>query len=270
MEMNCRSHDSTDGLDHQGSQLSLQNSAHDTNLRRRRTPSDYAKTVSKHSTRSEHDSLYPGVQYRSIVKFLNSTGQHHGTKSRTPDPPFPKREHSFAILHDLAYDRQDPQYFTTFDDPQALFCHPAPRKDCGQLLFLRGYPSHTWMNTIGARYRIDPEVFRRKLQQVPGSDYYDLPDLPSSSINIIKLSTTTIGYGEVPSSSRHEHETQLQDHFNNLGKSGLIGESIVRQLWNHDEMHFSIEQNIIVNVVRRQEGWLGTLARKLASETVLT
>ncbi|CAN9361648.1 unnamed protein product [Alternaria alternata] len=115
------------------------------------------------------------------------------------------------------------------------------------------------MNTIGARYRIDPEVFRRQLQQVPGSDYYDLPDLPSSSINIIKLSTTTIGYGEVPSSSRLEHETQLQDHFNNLGKSGLIGESIVRQLWNHDEMHFSIEQNIIVNVVRRQEGWLALI-----------
>lgn len=230
-------------------------------VHKKRSPKDYASAIRRYSTRSEYESLYPGVQYRSIARFLNVPAHVRPENGIHKKHIYKQRKHSFAILHDLAYGRDDPRYFTTFSDssgPQLFSTHPAPHDHCGQLLFLRGYPSQDWINSIGARYRVDPEIFRRQLQHGPKCEYFDLPDLPSSSMNIIKLFTSTIGTRRGLAVDRSEQEDALERHFHNLGLNpDVVGESIVRQLWTHDEKHFSIEQNILMTVLRREDGWLG-------------
>jgi hypothetical protein len=238
-----------------------QPNCNDSVSRRKRSPKDYASAIRRHSTRSEYDSLYPGVQYRSIARFLNVPAPVRSRPSASNKHSYKQREYSFAILHDLAYGRDDPRYFTSFSGssgPQRFATHPAPHDKCGQLLFLRGYPSQDWINSIGARYRVDPEIFRRQLQHGPKCEYFDLPDLPSSSMNIIKLFTSTIGTRRRLTVDRSTEEDALERHFHNLGSNpDVVGESIVRQLWTHDEKHFSIEQNILMTVLQRKDGWLG-------------
>jgi hypothetical protein len=201
------------------------------------------------------------LQYRSIARFLNTPSPLSLRPPTKTDVVFKRRDHNFAILHDLAYDRKDTRYFTAFSGPDALQKfeeHTAPHDNCGQLLFLRGYPSNEWINTIGARYRIDPEIFRRQLHHGQTCEFHDLPDKPSSSMHIIKLSTSTIGSRQVLDITREEEEEALESHFHNLGqRPDLVGESIVRRLSTHDAKHFSIEQHIFISVMRRSEGWLG-------------
>jgi hypothetical protein len=226
--------------------------------REKRVPKDYATAIATHSTCSAHESLYPGTHYRATARFLN-----HGisTNPLRRSHSFAKRAHDFAILHDLAYSRQDSRRITAFDSlegPQRFATHPSPHDNSGQLLFLRGFPSPEWINSLGARYRIDPEIFRRHLEHGPGYDAFDLPGLASSSLSIIKLSTSTLGSREDLTVDRQDGDNALLSHFNDLGQNpGVVGESVVRQLWIHDEKHFSIEQFILVTVMRRGDGWLG-------------
>lgn len=227
--------------------------------RERRLPEDYAAAVSKFSVRTQQYSLHPGIHFRSLALFL--TGKSYTTPSSVHQRAG-LRDHSFVVIHDLGYERHDPRRVASFDSLQGLvafLAHPSPRKDCGQLLFLRGYPSHHWANTIGSRYQIDPEIFRRHLTPGHKHGFYDLPGPGSLSHNIIKLSITSLGTGYANTLGRQDEPRVLHEYSRLLGTNQeVVGESLVRKFNVHDEEHFSIEQDISISVVKRGEGWLGT------------
>ncbi len=135
--------------------------------RKQRTPKSYAAAVSEHSTLTKEVSLYPGITYRPLALFLQSSSTTSHTiphsKLHRPEP----QSHIFAALHDLSREHDDPGRVTIFDSLTGLtdFAkHPLHQSDSGQLLFLRGYPSNKWLNLIGVRYQIDPGIFRRHLK----------------------------------------------------------------------------------------------------------
>lgn len=229
-------------------------------MERKRTARDYAAAVHKHSQRSKDSHLYPGANYRQLSFFLNGRQGKLGRPSGAQDDGVP-REFVFATLHDLSYERKDPSRLTTFDSItglEALSEHPLPRDNAGQLLFLRGYPSRDWINLLGSKYRIDPELFRRHLTISVQHDLFDLPSLPSASQNIVHLATTTIGKFSAPPMTMSEAELSLQSHRNSLGaRSSVVGESMVRRFSMHDDQHYSIEQDIKISVFKRGEGWIG-------------
>ena len=220
----------------------------------------YADAVQRHANRSEQTSLYSGNKYESIAQYLQSdtVRQNGETAYNTYTPK--KRLHPFAILHDLAYSREDSRYLTTFsgsEGPQSFTDHGSPQPLCGQLLFLRGWPSPAWINAIGIRYRINPEIFRRHLQFGQKSGYADLPNLPSSSHNIIRLSMSTLGSCQALSIRKNTEHSALYNHFRELqNKPDSEGNSIIRQLWIHDSEHFSIEQNALISLLQGETGWL--------------
>ena len=80
--------------------------------RERRPPKDYAAAVTKYSVRSNKHSLHPGINFRALALFLNG-------KAYTTPPQAQQiaslRAHTFAVIHDLAYERHDSRRVTSFD-----------------------------------------------------------------------------------------------------------------------------------------------------------
>ena len=222
-------------------------------------PMDYAKAVEARSNDSKLDSLYPGSHYRFLASFLKS---NFGRALKSVNPVTEQHNHTVAVLHDLAYARDDPRYLTCFtgpDGPKQFAQHVMPNNWCGQILFVRGLLSPCWINTIGGLLNVDPEIFRRHLQPYDRNmEAFDLPSLPSTSDNIIHLSFSTLGSNKKAPHERLTWQTDLRWESllsNNDWRDA--GKSIIRQLWSLNGKYFLIEQHILITIVRRPCGWVG-------------
>ncbi len=227
--------------------------------KRKRRPEDYAAEGFDYSTWCKDTSLHPGIHYRSFALFLKDRLRGPNSSTATSSKTA-LRPHTFAALHDLAYEVDDPRRVTLFDgnsDLDQFAASPLPHNDCGQLLFLCGHPSEAWINLVGERYRVDPEFFRRHLTLDRHTEFYEIPGPASSSQNIVRLSFTSIGKRN-PLISHSTIQPSLRDHQMALGNDPQkIGESTVRRYAQHGQEFFSIEQDIGICVLRRAEGWIG-------------
>lgn len=220
----------------------------------KRSPRDYAAAVHRHSLRSKEHYLFTGTNYRSLALFLKNANTLSAT---TPIATY-SRDHDILIIHDLTPSGHRITRFNSITGLQGFNSHPLPGDGCGQLLFLRGLPSSEWVNTIGARYRVDPELFRRHLPMTSGQETFDLPAVASSSSNIVKLTITSIGHRAIADPRQLGDGKAAGEHFNLPGNSlGLVGQSMIRKFSVHDEQHFSVEQDVYISVMKRGDGWLG-------------
>ncbi|KAJ5623415.1 hypothetical protein N7490_012020 [Penicillium lividum] len=146
-----------------------------------------------------------------------------------------------------------------------LFYHyrlssPESYQSC--MVFLQGYMTADWLNSVGAKYRVDPEYFCRHLDfRAPSenSNNFSIPALPSSSWHLIQLPILTIGVKDSAKGSmdfdaieklRRKGRDALADHHHRitrLSSSGMtIGDSMVRDYLMFDNTHFAIEQRISI------------------------
>jgi hypothetical protein len=132
----------------------------------------------------------------------------------------------------------------------------------GRLVFMRGYMSARWINTIGARYVVDPEFFCRHLDFRPRDDpssTFSTPALPSSSWHLIELPVMAIGTRMAPKGPvrlesidglRDEGAEALAAHHHRIARLSssdmAVGESMYRQFYVFDETHFAVEQRISI------------------------
>jgi hypothetical protein len=151
-----------------------------------------------------------------------------------------------------------------FHDPCEFFRHNLGwHKPQSCIIFLRGYITSTWINSIAARYIVDPEYFCRPKFR-PADDNpnnFSIPALPSSSWHLIELPVITIGTrmaskGQGPMRLERIEELRkkgaeaFSSHHHRLAKlssSGIAGGvSMVRDYYVFDETHFAIEQRISI------------------------
>ncbi|KAF7506835.1 hypothetical protein GJ744_011181 [Endocarpon pusillum] len=143
-----------------------------------------------------------------------------------------------------------------------------------QLLILRGYPSPSWLCSIGASYDVDPEFFRRHLAFLTTSSDDSNQDgaskMPSSSANMFHFRLPTIGSYTGPVHTRGaqtlgglrdmmQASMNLCRHKLRIGAGWKTGDSIVRQYNVHDIDQFSIEQAVTVYFSRLRhssEHWI--------------
>jgi hypothetical protein len=122
--------------------------------------------------------------------------------------------------------------------------------------------SADWINTIGAKYLIDPEYFCRhlKFRSVDDvSNTYSIPPLPSASWHLIQLPVMTacardafrtstqtealLRIREKGAKSLAAHQREIR----NLLQSQLdVGKSMVREFHVLDETHYVLEQRISI------------------------
>ena len=220
------------------------------------TKEQYANAVNFHSTTSKEEYLFTGVHYRRLATFLQSSVPGH--------KPSDGQDHAFIIAQTYSPNTvvNIEEYYDPSSFQSSMNAKPIDPSSC-QLLFLRGFPSADWLNVLGATYRLDPEFVRRHLDFMQPSEYYDLPSLPSSASNMFRLKLNTIckrdeviGFGDVEK-DRREEVGEVTKHQRLLGLAGVLGESIVRRYANHDEMTYSLEQDVSCYVTRKNGHTVG-------------
>jgi hypothetical protein len=165
---------------------------------------------------------------------------------------------------DEGHGRHRVQKSTSFPDPSGFFSDTKSQATMPQscIVFLRGFMSPAWINSVGARFIVDPEYFCRHIDFRPpddNSNNFSIPALPSSSWYLIELPVITIGSRIAPKGPlrldkiedlRKQGREALDQHHHRISKlssSGMdVGTSMVRDFFVFDEMHFAIEQRISI------------------------
>jgi hypothetical protein len=221
------------------------------------TAEHYAIAVNNYSERSKESFLHPGAHYSQLAQFFKSSPRAGSLGTASPSP------FVHVVVHDWTKTGRKRETYDGETGLQLLVQLAPPANESGRLVFLRGHTSRDWLLQLGAQYRIDPEYFRRHLDFLQPREFHDLPTLPSSSRNIIKLRITTICTREMVL-TQEEVETNRRDeieaakkHQRQLGVSGTIGESIIRRFSIHEESAFTLEQEVSFCVKRKNGGWVG-------------
>lgn len=215
-----------------------------------------------------------GQRHKGLAEFLCSNSYaididnsvHNSGNGNNVDMPF-------MTIYDI--DLTDPDSSkqlksTEFKKVEDFALHPTPLEDevKNQIIFLRGYPSPQWLNTIGSKYKVDPDFFARHLDfLIPEtSQKFPNPALPSSLSHLVQLSVTTTGSRDQASRSYRQEDideirvndaTDMARYLRDMS-AGLrfrTGNAIVRQYATLDESHFAIEQRITIYVHTRTQGW---------------
>lgn len=137
----------------------------------------------------------------------------------------------------------------------------------GQIVFIRGFISPSWVSVIGSKYNIDPEFFRRHMDFLSTSIHrhaYGFPSLASASNNIFRLCVSTLLHrddfgGQDLHSQRSDQSTQLGTYKIQQLRSTRIccGDSLVREYSTVCSCFSVIEQWISLCIVKADRGWVG-------------
>lgn len=142
-----------------------------------------------------------------------------------------------------------------------------PAGDSGQIVFIRGFISPSWLAAIGSKYNIDPEFFRRHMDFLSASidrHAYSFPSLASSSNNIFRLCVNTLLHrddfgGQDLHSQRSDQSTKLRTYkMQQLGSTRVrCGDSLVREYSTVCSRFSVMEQWISLCITKTDRGWAG-------------
>jgi hypothetical protein len=234
------------------------------------TPEQYRDAIAFFAKQTTANCLYPGLLLEDFSLSLNQIDGHKvedGERSAyLRDPP--------AILFTIQHGRIHRQPF--FSAPDSMFALDKSldkTQTQGNILFINGYPSPTWIVHTGAFCHIDPWFFSSHLRFRCRRDYFSSPSLPSANRNIITLRIITIGSREkkrgsadqesldqlradgVKAMNKYEQQLMVNGYFK-------TGDSIVRSFSILDKKHFIIEQEISICVNKMGKDWIGQLLRE--------
>jgi hypothetical protein len=244
------------------------------------TPREYASAVDSYSKLSSIDSLHPGSNFAGLATFLLQAYLSHASdlelsRLKSGEPVGP--DHSFVIHCDLKNGGAGrARELRSASELLAFEGHTLREPGSANLLFLRGYPSPEWINTIGAKFSIDPEFFRRHLdfRNATGtSSDFSLPTLPSATVNMTRLRISTLAsrldnwrasnqwlQGDLDL-LREETSASFHEYLNTIrrGRDADVrtGDSIVRAFSVLSHEYLSIEQDISIYVELLESGIFG-------------
>lgn len=140
-----------------------------------------------------------------------------------------------------------------------------PAGGSGQMVFIRGFISPSWVSVIGSKYNIDPEFFRRHMDFLSASidrHAYSFPSLASSSNNIFRLCVSTLLHrddfgGQDLQSQRSVQSSELGTYkIQQLGSTKVCcGDSVVREYSTICPSFSVIEQWISLCITKTVRGW---------------
>jgi hypothetical protein len=142
---------------------------------------------------------------------------------------------------------------------------PLPAGGTGQIVFIRGLVSPSWVSALGSKYSIDPEFFRRHMNFLSASidrHAYSLPSLVTTSDNIFRLCVSTIFYrddfgGQDLRLQRLEELAELDKYrMQQLGSTKVsCGDSIVRDYSTVCPSFSVMEQWMSLCIAKTERGW---------------
>lgn len=239
------------------------------------TPENYVKAIISLSKRYASTSAFPGNNYvdlkewllqdRSLLNPLRSKDEGVLFASSANEP------HDLVVVYNSSSERKWGLQQYSQDQHGDFYAAPLlPSGGSGQLVFIRGFISPSWVSVLGSKYSIDPEFFRRHMDFLSASVYrhaYSFPSLASSSDNIFRLCVSTILHrddfgGQHVRQQRADQAAELAAYkVQQLGSAKVsCGDSMVREYSTICSRFSVIEQWISLCVTRTERGWTGKAA----------
>ncbi|KAH8431047.1 uncharacterized protein LDX57_008708 [Aspergillus melleus] len=183
----------------------------------------------------------------------------------TPFASKSEQPHALTVVYNSGERKWHVQEYTQ-EQHEDFYTNPsAPTGDSGEIVFLRGFLSPSWVAAIGSKYNADPEFFRRHMDFLsPSIDRhaYSFPSLASSSNNIFRVCVNTIlhrddfGGQDLQSQRLHQSNELATYKVQQLGSTKVCcGDSLVREYSTVCSSFSVIEQWISFCVTKSNKGW---------------
>lgn len=177
------------------------------------------------------------------------------------------QRHDLVVVYNSGERKWDVQRYSQEQHESFLAATSVPAGDLGQIVFIRGFISPSWVSAIGSKYNIDPEFFRRHMDFLSASidrHAYSFPSLASSSNNIFRLCVSTLLHrddfgGQDLQSQRSDQSAELGTYkMQQLGSTSVCcGDSLVREYSTVCSCFSVIEQWISLCITKSDKGWAG-------------
>ncbi|RDW79836.1 hypothetical protein BP6252_04474 [Coleophoma cylindrospora] len=163
------------------------------------TPEIYARAIISLSRRYSSTSTFPGNNYVDLGEWLlQDRSLFNSAKPEDEAIHFTSRSeqpHDLVVVYNGGERKWDVQQYSQEQHEAFSAAKSLPVGGSGQLVFIRGFISPSWVSAIGSKYNIDPEFFRRHMDFLSASidrHAYSFPSLASSSNNIFRLCVNTV------------------------------------------------------------------------------
>ena len=201
------------------------------------------------------------MQDRSL---LNSTKQE---EEAIPFASKSEQPHDLVVIYNSGESKWGTQPYKQ-EQHDAFFADTsAPAGGFGQIVFIRGFISPSWMSVIGSKYGIDPEFFMRHMDFLSASidrHAYSLPSLAISSNNMFRLCVSILLHrddfgGQDLQLQRSDQSTELGAYrIQQLGSTKVCcGDSLVQEYSTVCSSFSVIEQWISLCITKTDKGWAG-------------
>ncbi|GLA12455.1 hypothetical protein AnigIFM62618_008400 [Aspergillus niger] len=233
------------------------------------TLDNYARAIISLSRRYSSTSAFPGNNYMDIAEWmiqerylLNSVKQE---KDAISSPFWSEKPHDLVVVYNSGERQWDVQQYSQEQHEDFSAATPVPASGSGQIVFIRGFISPSWVSAIGSKYNIEPEFFKRHmdfLSMCIDRHSYSFPSLVSSSNNIIRLCVSTILHrddfgGQDLQSQRSYQRSELGSYrLQQLGSNRVrCGDSLVREYSTVCPRFSVIEQWISLYITKTDREW---------------
>lgn len=228
------------------------------------TPDEYKERILANTKGESRNQFFPVQAYAALADYLEqrmtlASKIEHGKALPPPEP--------FVVLHDL-----HSKSVLQFDADEGIdsFQNLPVHEDRNHVLFIRGYPSPKWLEMIGAKYMVDPELFQRHLyfQSLAAGErnHYSYPSVPSTTAKIFDLCITTVvskdtvipGYGPDDVEDLRRAATKATaKHQRELKVTARVADTVVRKHSILTKQLSVIEQTVSIEVNSTGKGWHG-------------
>ncbi|KAL2833319.1 hypothetical protein BDW59DRAFT_138472 [Aspergillus cavernicola] len=233
------------------------------------TPENYTRAIISLSRRYSSTSVFPGNNYVDIGEWmLQDRSLLNSVKPEEDAIPFASRSeqpHDLVVVYNSGERKWDVQRYSQEQHEACSATTSVSAGGSGQIVFIRGFISPSWVSVLGSKYNIDPEFFRRHMDFLSMSidrHSYSFPSLASSSNNIFRLCVNTLLHrddfgGQDLQLQRSDQSTELGIYkIQQLGSTRVrCGDSVVREYSTVCPCFSVIEQWISLCITKTDRGW---------------
>ncbi|PKK54831.1 hypothetical protein CI102_535 [Trichoderma harzianum] len=233
------------------------------------SPENYTRAIISLSRRYSSTSVFPGNNFVDLGEWmLQDRSLIHPASPREEAPLFVSKSeepHDLVIVYNSGERKWDMQQYGQHEHEAFSAITSIPPGGAGQIVFIRGFISPSWVSAIGSKYGIDPEFFRRHMDFLSASidrHAYSTPSLPSSSKNLFRLCVNTLLHrddfgGQDLQLQRSKQAAELATYkIQQLGSTRVCcGDSLVREYSTVCSSFSVIEQWISLCITKTESGW---------------
>ncbi|TVY21055.1 hypothetical protein LARI1_G001254 [Lachnellula arida] len=232
-------------------------------------PENYTRAIISLSRRYSSTSVFPGNNYVDLGEWLLQDRSLLNSAKPEEDATLfaskSEQPHDLVVVYDSGERKWDVQNYSQEQHEAFSAATSVSAGGSGQMVFIRGFISPSWVSAIGSKYNIDPEFFRRHMDFLSASidrHAYSFPSLASSSNNIFRLCVNTLLHrddfgGQDLRSQRSDQSTKLGIYkIQQLGSTRVCcGDSLVREYSTVCSCFSVIEQWISICITKTDKGW---------------